>query len=399
MTPLKDLPRELWETILRYAISVPVFFETDPIQVQDLETMVTLYKDPGPYYAAERTRNTLRRVSSSWNEYLTLFSFRYVELRDVLIGNIPSNAIHSAVRLRMLCDDEEDDIIEFDEDHPKILIQAIQSKEGPLSLEILEDETLYWHYLTPLQEKLPWVKTVITDAQNMIPEANKLFPKAVFIGGSTRKSVTKYSNVPLSSPHITTLSIRIRKFERCQQWVLPSLRYLSFTSFYLTVGRYIDLLQTIGKELRILFDTSPFTRSFTLPTEIWTLCPNLERFQTSFAWPSHHQIPSSLQSIRINLYYLKGGWSDYEDIVPIESLQTAGISTITLTDSWMVLPKYPCFGDFISVMLNKFTIHDIFGRSFQEFVILLILKYWKKERVADPFIEWKRRKDLGYVQF
>lgn len=91
MIMVARLPQETYQTILRYAISVPIFFEVVPSQ--DIETMITLYHNPDPYYASERTRNTFRRVCYAWNEYImSKYSFRYVDFDDISAGHIPAYA-------------------------------------------------------------------------------------------------------------------------------------------------------------------------------------------------------------------------------------------------------------------------------------------------------------------
>ncbi|CAG7852878.1 SubName: Full=Uncharacterized protein {ECO:0000313/EMBL:CCA69310.1} [Serendipita indica DSM 11827] len=94
------LPTEIWQTILRHAIFVPLFFDTDPLSSYGLAALRGYY-DMSGYWDSERTRNKLRRVCSSWNAYLQHFAHRFVALKDVVHNHVPIAALPLAYRIHM----------------------------------------------------------------------------------------------------------------------------------------------------------------------------------------------------------------------------------------------------------------------------------------------------------
>jgi hypothetical protein len=92
---------EIWQMILRYAISVPIFFEANPVQACGYQQFIESYNNPRLYWRAERSRNVLRRVCASWNAYLKRYDHRYVDLMDVKHGHVPTFALPRAIRIEI----------------------------------------------------------------------------------------------------------------------------------------------------------------------------------------------------------------------------------------------------------------------------------------------------------
>ncbi|PVG04342.1 hypothetical protein CPB86DRAFT_213195 [Serendipita vermifera] len=93
------LPLETWHIILRYSISLPDFFDT---HITDRIPPWFIYEsnwnDTEQYWDAERTRNNLRRVCSSWDIFLRNFAHRFVSMDDVVHRILPADHLQSAIR-------------------------------------------------------------------------------------------------------------------------------------------------------------------------------------------------------------------------------------------------------------------------------------------------------------
>ncbi|KIM24531.1 hypothetical protein M408DRAFT_58705, partial [Serendipita vermifera MAFF 305830] len=86
---------EIWQSILKYAISVPLFFDIEPMKARGIDQYLSQY----PYWQAERIRNTLRRVCHAWNAFLEPYDHRFIRMDDVLHKLVPLSAIPSAIRI------------------------------------------------------------------------------------------------------------------------------------------------------------------------------------------------------------------------------------------------------------------------------------------------------------
>ncbi|PVF98528.1 hypothetical protein CPB86DRAFT_705038, partial [Serendipita vermifera] len=95
------LPAEIWQWILRYAISVPEFFDPD-YWVDRFPPWVIKRRrklDFGEYKKAEATLNSLRRVCRRWDQYLRKYAHRFVVMSDVVVhGKVPVQYLRSAMR-------------------------------------------------------------------------------------------------------------------------------------------------------------------------------------------------------------------------------------------------------------------------------------------------------------
>ncbi|PVG04326.1 hypothetical protein CPB86DRAFT_778589 [Serendipita vermifera] len=95
------LPPEIWQCILRYAITAPEFLDPD-YWVDRFPPWVIVNRgklDLGNYFKAEATRHSLRKVCRSWDEYLRKYAHRFVRMCDVVHGKVPIQYLRSAIRI------------------------------------------------------------------------------------------------------------------------------------------------------------------------------------------------------------------------------------------------------------------------------------------------------------
>lgn len=377
------LPTETWQTVLRYAISVPVFFEINPVEMTSIEAMIIDYYDPSPYYDAERTRNILRRVCSSWNHYLIKFSHRFIEFTDVIHGRIRPKSLSKAVRISMrICRCLSCASIRlFDSNKaPIILEKALRDSKELWSLEILDGEWWkeQWKWLSKLHNRAPRLKSVPRQTSSDWDTIISLFPDVTFLNTATHDHEILPTPSSINSEHLTTISIDLTNLQDCRNWTLPSLKYFSFFAVEVTVEDYLTMADSIGRNLIVLYDCS-WRSSETLPDKIWQLCPRIERFQTSFTWSSEPTFGTSLKSIRIRPDLIDEG-TNLEDRVPVTALKKAGITSIGIDVTWWEIAMNQELKPCLEIQLEGgYFVRDAAGVSFPDFVIMLIRTYWKRE--------------------
>jgi hypothetical protein len=235
---------EIWQTILRYAISVPVFFEANPVQACGYQQFINSYNNPRVYWRAERCRNALRRVCASWNAYLKRYDHRYVNFMDVKYGWVPVFAISQAIRI------EISDISELSSGYRRYpgLKSDILLPEGPWLLEILEGNTISWFSEQILKSgKAPLLKSILK-ADSITWEAiTHLNPNTLVLSYVTTDLPQHCELLGL-----TTLWIRLRTVNELFDCSFPSLEHLSL---FVQPGGWGDphnlirLLQLHGKRL------------------------------------------------------------------------------------------------------------------------------------------------------
>jgi hypothetical protein len=108
MTSISSTPVEIWQWILRYVISVPVFLDPNGITEcppkwatdDHVHTSGSCWNDERPYWDAERSRNICRRVCRAWDGYLgQRIGHRFVRVQDVAEGRIAASALSHAIRI------------------------------------------------------------------------------------------------------------------------------------------------------------------------------------------------------------------------------------------------------------------------------------------------------------
>ncbi|PVG00653.1 hypothetical protein CPB86DRAFT_664198, partial [Serendipita vermifera] len=96
MTP--QAPIEIWHKILKYAISVPLFFDPNPSEVYGIDSITDYYYEFS-YWESERIRCSLRTVCKGWDSFLARFAHRYVKMTDVYHNRIPDSVLPLAIRI------------------------------------------------------------------------------------------------------------------------------------------------------------------------------------------------------------------------------------------------------------------------------------------------------------
>ncbi|KIM23380.1 hypothetical protein M408DRAFT_263892 [Serendipita vermifera MAFF 305830] len=98
-----QLSIELWQWILRYAISIPEFLDPetyDGIFSQYLyEERLDTLSDETAYWVTERHRRSLQLVSKTWAAYMKTYQHRFVRMLDIFREKIPPESLKCAIRV------------------------------------------------------------------------------------------------------------------------------------------------------------------------------------------------------------------------------------------------------------------------------------------------------------
>lgn len=319
-------PVEIWEKILKYTISVPLFFDCDPISNYGIKRL-SEYRFEADYWESERVRNSLRRVCKSWDIFLRLYDHRYVRLLDVYQHRVPKSAISAAIRLNLYPNPyyiEPSSIL-----HQVPHADRIQNKNDFLwkiindpsnmpttssgwMLEIVDGYLGYSNAIfVLLLENAPRLEAFIELSTNLtvLPSAAEQL-KAIYMeqGWTNRLMPCTWSVSYL--PCLTTLRLRPLGLEvPLHKWQLPALRHLSIkpqariSSTNEAATYFLQILEAFGDQL-ITFYYNIACIDFEVPHEFWSYIPHVRRLQLPF-WrdpgpPAGHPI----DFIRVPAYYL-----------------------------------------------------------------------------------------------
>lgn len=210
-------PNETWQMIFRYAISVPVFFDGDPIEIWVLEEYARYYRSEKSYWDAERYRSALRCVCSDWNAYLKRFDNRYVRLRDVSTGDVAISAITTVIRLR------SDPHISGYPTEEHLLREAVGMEKQEWSLEIMDVPVYEIRKILLESGKISRLRSIAyiedTDPQEISP-----FPlQFCSINGLS----VEIPQAPFRFSHLTTLSILPDTVKPFPEYQMPALKHFS----------------------------------------------------------------------------------------------------------------------------------------------------------------------------
>lgn len=294
MSASSSLSIELWQTILRYAIGVPNFLDADAYQGILSRSVFThptsRMNDERAYWAAEKTRNRLRRVSISWDAYLQLFEHRFVRLLDIRHGILEPKVLQKAIRVsfgRYGCKCDQCSTYIY---HLAAICLGVED----ISMEIadmMEEEYLIINFLRNVP-KLSRVRTLIGPkcayASSFTQLVGKLSNLCHFHGKGFRGASEIGCNGKFASQSLVTLSfdLRLGGVYDTLTWDLPSLRYLrisgskcaSSPTFVATA--LLSVLGAVGRQLHsFYFLYQPTTKE--MLAEIWNLCPSLQIFLSS----------------------------------------------------------------------------------------------------------------------
>lgn len=362
---------EIWQTILRYSISVPVFFDTDPLNTYSIGDFLRLYTEEYNYWKSERTRNSLRRVCSSWNAYLKRFDHRFVRLEDVANEHVPPAAVSRATRLQLRpLEISESSVAPF-------FNLAIQEGLEEWNVEIL-DRTLDDANKSETWKKRVTKLKVIIDGSGVEPELFLEFYPNLSLVSFLDRSPNLTST--LSMPNLTTLAIDLPYSQIYHQLYAPSLRHLSIVRSSMHPTELINILQVVGKGLNTLTASCGVSQpsEHIFPTEIWPLCPQLEVVQTSFRWYPEVTFPKSLRLLRVSADFDGASTSR----LPATALVAAGMRSVSIAQRWYNAfyedTKY--LGYIKIAMDHGLTILDEEDVPFHEFLVLLLSVRYKRQQ-------------------
>jgi hypothetical protein len=228
-------PVEVWEKILKYAISVALFFDPDPIVNHGLNHL-SRYCFEGEYWDSERIRNSLRRVCRSWNTFLQPYNHRYVRLSDIYNGWIPKETIAMAIRLNISPHPTANEDISTTYIGTSQLFMSYLSRNGEnrglvrewrteiLEGELVVDPQLFVRWIN----KALHLRVVLNSppfGQEKPPEKARL--RLLY----ANPTWIKPSSEVFSLQHLTTLYLRsFSKNISFENWRLPALKHLSLQS-------------------------------------------------------------------------------------------------------------------------------------------------------------------------
>lgn len=397
-------PVEIWQKILRYAISCPVFFEynvADTCSVEELNR----YNHETPYWDAERRRATLRCVCGSWNSYLQGFDYRYVRLTDVVHGLVAAWRICHAIRLNLdacycrKCRRSGTRTRDIIQNRLRILQELAEQNPQPWSIEIIQGQVSHGEDLLILVRSATNIRSIVRRHPYQVAAAISLLPNLVTFCGTTDDSalLALGPKDSLNFSSLTTFQVDLASLESCSRWQLPALRYFSFLynspEYSPDNTELISMLKAIGSNLRCLFY---FGRPLDapIPSELWQLCPRLERLQTPMLWgpdpPRHHPI----SCVRIDVeavqawgqQFSANSWDDaIARYFPAERLYASGILNSMLSCTWSDV-----FFGASSVMTKEIVLNckelaayvgltfaDVENVTFERYIVFLLTDFWK----------------------
>lgn len=370
---------EIWQKILRYAISCPVFFEKDPIEAWGYQEFINWFYEHNVYWAAERDRNALRRVCYAWNDYLIQFNHRYIDLEDVQRGHVPVSAISRAIRLTYVPGEYDTD------DQMRLLEHCIREETALWSLEILGGGTFQIDNFLIKSERIPHIGSIICSEENLLPSITLAVRNLRFFDGGREihldptdtRSLNLDGSRHVEFSHLTSLSIYVKNMINLLDHSFPALKHLSLWSpdeSPTTAEQLATILKSFGRNLVTLRDNLAITDSF-VPGELSTLCPKLKWLSTSLAWPRDVQVPWSLDTLQVPMDVFDDSSYPYERQLPRSFLQKAGRGVVALNENWMELFETNS-ASMIQLVLYSMSydrpVVDIMGISFQDLVVGLL---------------------------
>ncbi|CAG7852877.1 SubName: Full=Uncharacterized protein {ECO:0000313/EMBL:CCA69311.1} [Serendipita indica DSM 11827] len=362
---ISHLPVEIWEIILKLAISVPLFFESDPILAQDLPICPRYYNSK-MYWGSERTRNALRRVCSSWNQTLKPFAHRFINTEDILHGNVPISALPLARRL-LLMDCWCKNVPNRDHlEQMAHLLGSEPSSSDPLH-EVDGNSAIPWNLrilhisrdrpggsrFLAKPNRLCNLESLIGNTEDLLEILSEYRPALKHI---TRVSGRNFDLFRVNCNHLTSLQLGVGG---SMTWIppeTPSLRYLdlSIAPAISPVHRVvIDWLQSAGKHLVHFLWRSEST-SVSMKIDIWDLLPLVETLSLPVAYPwSQPKSGSSIRTLYLHYSLLKwflGGdtckYCGTSHKVTLHTLSgtmedyaAAGVMTIRVDESWRQITR------------------------------------------------------------
>lgn len=392
-----NAPAEIWCTIIKYTISVPVFFDVNPADSCGVEELNT-YNHEAPYWESERCRSSLRRVCSSWNLYLLGFDHRYVRLTDVIHGLVKDWRMRQAVRLNLdpcHCIDcipgELDSGSTSQDALLQVLHRLVEQSHENWSVEILRGQIANEGDLLLLTRQAPRLKSVVGRHSTQVAGASHLLPNLLTLCGTADDSalLTFEPEGTMSFLHLTTLQVHLTSLEPCSRWQLPTLRHLSFVynspEYSPAPEKFLNMLKAVGTNLVSLFYYGR-PLDVPVPSELWQLCPRLERLQTPMLWETYPTPQHPLSCVRVDVeavmtwghQFSANNWNEaIQRYFPADALHRSGVLNAMLSCSWSdtLLGEYSSMAKDIAVSCKDLAartglhLTDVEGVTFEKYVV------------------------------
>jgi hypothetical protein len=296
------VPTEIWQAILRYSISVPVFLDPDAVEAISpcmIEDAKIEWNDEKPYWQAEHTRAALQSVCKSWNRYLRLYEHRLVRMIDIAHGLVSPDKLQNAIRLSLrgenckcqICAEGSWPVCSgntFERWSWTLLTNC-----EPTNIKILDGTGATFDMRTFPMNTFPELETLyalhcsfgkyIGLITNHLPHLRHCLGRGYW--GTTEKQT--FNSQTIKTLFISFPLPRIPEDHFTQEnWRLPALRHIRIKDP--AQGSRTDelqaslwaLLKVIGQQLTSLY--LPWANStYELHSDIWDLCPNLEHLYTA----------------------------------------------------------------------------------------------------------------------
>jgi hypothetical protein len=398
-----EAPVEIWHKILKYAISVPLFFDPDPTETYGIDS-IAKYSNEFPYRESERIRYSLRTVCKGWDAFLRQYAHRYVKLTDIYHNRIPNSVLPLAIRFEITPDTDCKCLLCL-QNHGELGVKMLEQLEKAINLaNDIYGLDQQWN-IEILEGCLMRRGRVLHLFKNRVPRLAAL----VRIFGPTLALDTLSSNIrvlinedsfefpklSLRLPNLTTLYLQKGLIDfSAKDWALPSLKHFTIEAFVDSFGRTIrerdnllEILEALGRNLETLHFRS-IMRPIPVPEKLWTVCPKLLRVQMPYKWSDVPPKAHPVHCFRISMEYLAQeiGYRDIREYLP--KLSNDDVSKCDF-EARLDVPwsKVTFFSDASTVQVMLFILDeyascgvelkDYEGTSFQNFIVS-VLRYYRK---------------------
>jgi hypothetical protein len=430
-------PVEIWHKILKYAISVPLFLDTNPAETLGIDSIANYYFEL-EYWESEHTRYSLRAVCRGWNDFLRRYDHRYVRLEDVFHERIPLSAIPLAIRLNVepdsMCECKQYCNIDTRQsllkrllgktskltNRMKVLERAmalVDASQGPLTwnLEILDGQvTNDGKGFDLLKQRAPRLASVIGNAGHHLSTVSSLSDALLTFTLSDHCGLEdpNFSDI-LNFSNLTTLRLSLISVDLLiEKWSLPSLRHLGVHYYGAYRNRdsqrsLIDILQVLGGNLETMYFHNNIEENLA-PQELWTVCPKLLRVQMPYKWVSRPPNEHPIRCFRISVKDLVDYVDDRLDFVdyvndgfiralihaleflPIPPVisnirQNRSDFEVRLDETWSrVLLRSNSYITGLALFIcdhyhnYNVQLRDAEGVTFRNFILYMLLHHWKR---------------------
>ncbi|KIM23373.1 hypothetical protein M408DRAFT_27936 [Serendipita vermifera MAFF 305830] len=290
-----SLSVEVWQLILRHAISVADFLDPDSFE-GDLKrhgfgAECRHKEDEEVYWEAERARKRLVRVCKSWRGYLSLFEHRFVRMSDIWHRRIDKTAILKATRIDVAtftcsCAEICDEVADLSSRFSTFCVEIVRESRN-LPVEILQGfdkfaEEVWDAQVFTLLDRLQVVLSPLSNRGVRIPSLSQIPTLRNFWPGVYSEFPKKYLvfKSPVTLFYVTNSTPSATSFD----WDLPSLRHLyigrghTVEPMTFTVSILLPMLRLVGRRLRSLYIVNRGGIHASV-ADIWNLCPVVERIR------------------------------------------------------------------------------------------------------------------------